>query len=144
MIKFIEADELLPIRKSVLRPGILTLDECRFPTDKIAGAFHLGNYLQGRLVCIASFHPQSYSQFAGTGYQLRGMATLDEYRGRGLGSNLLNFATAHLRDQKASYLWCNARKTALRFYTDMGFNIVSPAFDVPGIGPHHVLYVKLT
>ncbi|MFI5157909.1 MAG: GNAT family N-acetyltransferase [Sphingobacteriales bacterium] len=144
MIKFIEVDDLLAIRKAVLRPGKLTLDECRFPADKSPGAFHLGSYLHGRLACIASFHPQTYGEFAGTGFQLRGMATLDEYRGKGLGGHLLNFAMVCLRDQKANYLWCNARKTALQFYVNMGFEIISPVFDVPGIGPHHVLYVKLS
>jgi len=144
MIKFIEVDELLPIRKAVLRPGKLTLDECRFPADKLSGAFHLGSYLHGRLVSIASFHPQTYSEFEGIGFQLRGMATIGEYRGRGLGSHLLNFGIVCLRDQKTNYLWCNARKTALQFYLDMGFEIKSPVFDVPGIGPHYVLYLKLT
>jgi GNAT superfamily N-acetyltransferase len=144
MIKFIEVDDLLPIRKAVLRPGKLTLDECRFPADNSPGAFHLGNYLHGRLVCIASFHPQTYGEFAGAGFQLRGMATLDEYRGKGLGTHLLNFAMVCLHDQKADYLWCNARKTALQFYVNMGFEIISPVFDVAGIGPHHVLYIKLT
>ena len=144
MIKFIEVDELLPIRKAVLRPGKLTLDECRFPTDKAAGAFHIGCYVQGKLVCIASFHPQNYGEFEGSGFQLRGMATTGEYRGRGLGTHLLNFAIVYLREQKANYLWCNARKTALQFYLNTGFEIISPVFDVPGIGPHYVLNVKLT
>jgi hypothetical protein len=30
MIKFITADDVLPIRNEVLREGKLTLDECRF------------------------------------------------------------------------------------------------------------------
>jgi GNAT superfamily N-acetyltransferase len=144
MIRFIEVDELLPIRKEVLRPGKLTLDECRYPTDKVSGAFHLGCYLQGKLVCIASFHPQSYRDFRGEGFQLRGMATLENYRIRGLGNHLLNFAIVYLRGQHVNYLWCNARKTALQFYKNTGFEVISPEFDVPDIGPHYVLYVKIS
>jgi len=144
MIRFIEVDELLPLRKEVLRPGKLTLDDARFSTDKAAGAFHLGYYLQGKLVCIASFHPQSYRDFNGEGFQLRGMATLEKYRRRGLGNHLLNFAIVYLRGQQANYLWCNARKTALQFYRNMGFEIISPEFEVPDIGPHYVLYVKIS
>lgn len=142
MIKFIEVAELLPIRNAVLRPG-KPLDECRFPTDNSPDTFHLGSYLHGRLVCIASFHQQNYGHYAGAGFQLRGMATLPEYRGRGLGRHLLNFAIVYLREQKVNYLWCNARKTALQFYLNTGFEIVSPVFDVPGIGPHYALYIKL-
>ena len=144
MIRFIEVDELLSIRKEVLRPDKLTLDECRYPTDKVSGAFHLGCYLQGKLVCIASFHPQSYRDFRGEGFQLRGMATLENYRIRGLGNHLLNFAIVYLRGQHVNYLWCNARKTALQFYKNTGFEVISPEFDVPDIGPHYVLYVKIS
>ena len=33
MIKFITADDVLPLRNEVLREGRLTLDECRFLND---------------------------------------------------------------------------------------------------------------
>jgi predicted GNAT family N-acyltransferase len=144
MIKFVEIEDVLPIRKEILRPGKLTLDECRFPTDKLPGAFHLGLYLQGQLVSIASFHPQNHSTYTGDGIQLRGMATVEKYRRRGLGNQLLNFAIVYLRGQKVNYLWCNARKTALQFYLNMGFEQVSSEFEVQGIGPHYVLYVKIS
>jgi len=143
MIKFIEVEALLSIRNEVLREGRLTLDECRFPTDKIEGAFHLGYYKDGMLACIVSFHPQAYGEFAGTGYQLRGMATIPMYRGQGLGNQLVNFALTYLRGQKVNYVWCNARKKAVPFYHNTGFEIVSAEFEVPGIGPHYVMYVKL-
>jgi GNAT superfamily N-acetyltransferase len=143
MIKFIAADDLLAIRNEVLREGKLALDECRFPTDQLTGAFHLGYYSGEELACIASFHPQNYGEFKGTGYQLRGMATLEKYRGRGFGNQLLNFAIVYLRGQKVNYLWCNARKKALPFYLNMGFEVISDEFEVPVIGPHYVLYVKI-
>jgi len=144
MIKFIKIDDtLLAIRNNVLREGKLRLEECVFPTDTLPGAFHLGYYVGDELVCIASFHPQTYGEFTGVGYQLRGMATVDEHRGKGLGNQLLNFAIVYLRGQKANYLWCNARKSARQFYLNMGFEIISPEFEVPGIGPHYVMYVKI-
>ena len=143
MVKFITVDDLLPIRNEVLREGRLTLDECRFPTDKIEGAFHLGFYQNNELACVASFHPQNYGDFAGRAYQLRGMATTEQYRGKGLGNQLVNFALVYLRGQKANYVWCNARKKAVQFYHNAGFEIISPEFEVPGIGPHYVMYVKI-
>lgn len=143
MIKFIPVDELLSVRNTVLRDGKLTLDECRFPSDKVEGVFHLGYYVNDELACVASFHPQQYGEFKGTGYQLRGMATLEQYRGKGIGNRLLNFAIIYLRGQKANYLWCNARKKALQFYHNTGFEIISPEFEVPNIGTHYVMYVKI-
>jgi predicted GNAT family N-acyltransferase len=143
MIKFINVDDLLLVRKEVLRPGNFTLEDCRFPTDTLPGAFHLGYYRDEELACIASFSPQNYGEFEGVGYQLRGMATIEKYRGKGLGNQLLNFGLVYLRGQKAGYVWCNARKTAAKFYLNMGFEIISDEFEVPIIGPHYVMYVKI-
>ena len=143
MIRFITVEETLPIRNTVLREGKLSLDECRFPTDELVGAFHLGYVHDGELVGIASFHPQQYGEFNGIGYQLRGMATVEKYRGKGFGNQLLNFGIVYLRGQKANYIWCNARKKALPFYLNLGFEIISAEFEVPVIGPHYVLYVKI-
>ncbi len=143
MIKFITADEVLPIRNEILREGRLTLDECRFAGDDHPDSFHLGYFDGEKLACIASFHPQGYGEVAGRGYQLRGMATLKEYQGKGVGTQLVNFAVTYLRGQKVNYVWCNARKVAVSFYSNTGFEVISPEFDIPGIGPHHVMYLKI-
>ncbi len=143
MIKFINVTAVLPIRNEVLREGKLSLHECRFPSDDLPGAFHLGYYVNNELACIASFHPQNYNGHTGQGYQLRGMATIEQYRGNGYGNQLLNFAIVYLRGQKANYLWCNARKKALQFYLNMGFETISAEFEVAGIGPHYMMYVKI-
>jgi predicted GNAT family N-acyltransferase len=143
MIKFITADDVLPLRNEVLREGKLTLDECRFPNDDAEGAFHLGYYVNEELACVASFHPQNYTGYEGKAYQLRGMATALAHRGKGIGNRLVNFAITYLRGQKVNYMWCNARKVAVAFYMGTGFEVISPVFDVPGIGPHYVMYVKI-
>jgi predicted GNAT family N-acyltransferase len=143
MIGFITVEELLPLRNAVLREGKLTNEQCRYATDDLPGAFHLGYHIEGQLVCIASFHPQNYDGFSGTGYQLRSMATAEGFRGRGIGNQVLNFGIVYLRGQKVNYLWCNARKKALPFYLNMGFEVISDEFELPNIGPHYVLYVKI-
>ena len=143
MIRFIPVEDVLAIRNEVLRGGRLTLDECRFPGDEDEGSFHLGYFDQDKLVCIISFHPKQYGEFKGKAYQLRGMATLDECRGKGFGNQLINFAIVYLRGQKANYIWCNARKKAVKFYQNVGFEIISDEFEVRDIGPHYVLYLKI-
>lgn len=143
MIRFIQADDVLAIRNEVLRGGRLTLDECRFPNDDADGTFHLGYLVNDELVCIASFHPIGYKDFAGKAYQLRGMATLESHRGKGFGNQLVNFSIVYMRGQKVNYVWCNARKKAVAFYGNLGFEIISDEFEVPVIGPHYVLYLKI-
>lgn len=143
MIRFIQADDVLPVRNEVLREGKLTLEQCRFPGDDAEGAFHLGYFNNDQLVCIATFFPKNYDGYAGKAYQLRGMATLESYRSKGIGNQLVNFAVVYLRGQKANYIWCNARKNALRFYGNLGFEVISDEFEVPNIGPHRVMYLKI-
>jgi ribosomal protein S18 acetylase RimI-like enzyme len=143
MIRFIKVEEALPLRNVVLREGKLTPDECRFPSDNLQGNFHLGYFDNEKLICIASFHPQTYGEYQGVGYQLRGMATADGYKGKGIGNRLVKFAKNHLQQIGADYVWCNARQVAVKFYERLGFEIVSPQFDVPGIGPHYVMYAHL-
>jgi len=143
LIKIINPEDVLAIRNEVLREGRLTLNECRFATDVIGGAFHLGYYVNQELACIASFFPQNYEGYISTGYQLRGMATVEKYRGQGLGTLLINFAIVYLQGKEAGYLWCNARKAALKFYMNIGFEVISHEFEVPGIGPHYVMYLTI-
>ena len=143
MIKFIIADDVLPIRNEVLREGRLTLNECRFTGDDHKGAFHLGYYIADELACIATFHPQTYEGYEGKAYQLRGMATTQKHRNQGLGNQLVNFAIVYMRGQNVNYCWCNARKKAVAFYKNLGFEVISDEFDVPDIGPHYVMYVKI-
>ena len=143
MIKFITAGDVLPIRNEVLREGRLTLNECRFENDDAEGSFHLGYYVNDELACIASFHPKGHEGFAGKAYQLRGMATTEKYRSKGYGNLLVNFAITYMRGQKLNYVWCNARKKAAAFYLSLGFEIISAEFEVSGIGPHYVMYVKI-
>jgi len=143
MIKFIPLDDVFNIRNIVLREGKMPPGQPRFPSDDLGGAFHLGYFVDEVLVCVASFHPENYGEFNGAGFQLRGMATLEDHRGKNIGNQLLNFAIVYLRGQKANYIWCNARKKAAKFYQNIGFEIISPEFEVPNIGPHYVMYLKI-
>ncbi|RRN76510.1 GNAT family N-acetyltransferase [Pseudoxanthomonas sp. SGD-10] len=143
MIKFVPTEAVLPIRNIVLRDGKLNDGDCVFENDDAVDTFHLAYEKGGKLVCVASFHKVNHNDFPGLAYQLRGMATLEEHRGKGYGNMLLNFAIVYLRGRKVNYVWCNARKVAYRFYLSLGFEFISAEFDVPKIGPHKVMYLKI-
>lgn len=142
MIKFISSQDTLALRSPVLRDG-LDPKLCSFEGDDDELSFHLGYFKNDILVCIASFHQQGREGFSGTAYQLRGMATLTSFQGMGIGNQLVNFSIVYLRGLKVNYLWCNARKAAFRFYTGLGFEFISEEFEIPGIGPHKAMYVKI-
>jgi len=142
MVRFISAQEVLPLRSLVLRNG-KPLDECVFPTDEIEDAFHLGFFLNGKLISIASFLPSDFFKESGKGYQLRGMATDPDFAGKGYGSVLIGFAIDCLKSREVDYIWCNARSTAAAFYKRLGFTTESPEFDIPGIGFHYEMKLNL-
>lgn len=77
---------------------------------------------------------------AGASWRLRGMATSDAARGTGLGRVVLEECFAVVRENGGRYLWCNARLVAVPFYERLGLAAVGPEFDIPGIGPHYVMW----
>ena len=140
MVKFIKAEETLPLRNKVLRKHV-SLDQCRFPTDALG--FHLGYILKGQLVAIATFFEEDYPELGTGGYRLRGMATAPEKVRRGYGSAVIKFAIDELKKRGAAYIWCNARSSALGFYRKLNFQILSEEFEVSGIGAHFNMTLQL-
>lgn len=139
-VTLIPVTDTYPLRLKVLRPGG-TIADTHFDTDLIDGTFHLGVYMDGRIVAVGSFHPKAHSALTGSGqYQLRGMATDPDHAGQGHGSALLHAGLEELERRGAGLLWCNARIKAVPFYLRNGFVIEGPLFDIPGIGPHHLMH----
>ena len=135
MIRQASAEEVRPLRHSVLRPG-QTFEETAYPGDDLPDTVHLGAFDGDRLVGIASLYKEDRE---GPGWRLRGMATETGVRGAGFGAALLTACIDHVAAAGGSELWCNARMSAVGFYRRAGFEVVSEEFDVPGIGAHVVM-----
>ncbi|MCB1187214.1 GNAT family N-acetyltransferase [bacterium] len=143
MVREISARETWPVRHAVLRPG-QPLSSCDYDIDSMPGSFHLGVFSGEQLVTIGSFYPDPHPELDGTSqYRLRGMATLHEQQGRGLGFLLLNDALARLRKLDCDMLWCNARVSAAGYYIKFGMQRIGEEFDIPNIGPHWLMYMRL-
>ena len=129
--------EILPIRHEVLRPG-RPLDTARFPNDEAPDTRHLGAYRDGKLLAVASLYIEEMPDQKGIrAIQIRGVATLPEARGTGLGIALMDAAREYAQKKGARILWCNARVSAVRFYRKLGYEIVSGEFEIPDVGPHY-------
>lgn len=142
-ICFISAKDTYPLRSTVLRPG-QPLDNCKYQGDEVEGSFHLGVKTEGVIVGIASFSPELWHQLdARNPYRLRGMATAEAVRGQGYGRKLVEHGLAELKRRDCDLLWFNAREVAFGFYEKLGFQYGSEMFEIPLIGPHRVMYMKL-
>jgi len=135
MIDYVATEETLDLRNRVLRNNA-GLEKCVFPTDEKEGNFHLGRFVDDKIVSIATFFPEDYDERGSGGFRLRGMATDPEFSGMGMGADLIKFAINELRSANASYIWCHARSSAVGFYKKLGFEVISGEFEVPEIGPH--------
>ena len=142
MIKFASLTEVLPLRSLVLRNG-KAIGECVFHGDEAESSIHLANSIDDEIISVLTFHAADLPEFEGHGFQLRGMGTLPNHRGKGAGNQLLNFGVTFLRGRKVNYIWCNARLSALSFYRGMGFELISEEFIIEGIGPHRKMYLKI-
>ncbi|MFB4185173.1 MULTISPECIES: GNAT family N-acetyltransferase [Bacillus amyloliquefaciens group] len=142
-VKPITAEDTYAIRHSVLRPH-QTIEDCKYDQDSVKEAFHLGGFYDGTLISIASFYPQNQQALqAAPAYQLRGMATLEEYRTQKAGSTLIAYAERKLADMGAALVWCNARCHVKGYYEKLGWKSTGSPFDIPGIGPHVIMYKEL-
>ena len=139
-IRTILAEETRPLRQRVLRPG-QCLEQLDYPGDAAPDTGHLGAYLDGELVGIASVYSEPMpGADAPQAWQLRGMATLESLRRTGVGQSLLEACIAHAVARGGTHLWCNARTSALAFYHALGFQTEGAEFELPEIGPHYRMW----
>jgi RimJ/RimL family protein N-acetyltransferase/GNAT superfamily N-acetyltransferase len=140
-IKKITAQETYPIRLEVLRKGISLPFE--FNGDLDEDTFHLGAFKDQKLIAVSSYMKASSHYFEGNQYQLRGMATLEEFQGMGAGKLMMKQAFEILNELNINYLWCNARVQAVPFYEKIGLQKKGNPYDIKFIGLHYVMGIKL-
>ncbi len=137
----IAAEETLPLRLAVLRPG-LPRESAIFAED--SRAVHFGAFSESVLVGIASLHQENLPNEARIGWRLRGMASAENTQRQGIGSAVLRACENYVVARGGTVLWCNARKDAAAFYARNGFTIVGEEFEIPTAGPHFVMWKALT
>ncbi|TDJ03884.1 MAG: GNAT family N-acetyltransferase [Deltaproteobacteria bacterium] len=135
----INARDTHRIRSEILRPG-KSVDNCIFEGDDDDQTFHLGAFIENKLVSVASFyfdrHPDLDALYQ---YRLRGMATLPSFQRQGLSKALLKIGFPIVKQNQCSVVWCNAREEAMGFYQKVGFEKMGDKFEIPEVGPHFLM-----
>lgn len=141
-IKKITAQDCYKIRQSVLWQH-KKLEDCGIDIDKSEGAFHLGAFINDKLLSIASFFVQENTKLPNKPqYRLRAMASLPQAQNKGCGRALLSYASKELKERGQSFLWCDAREVATGFYEKLGFQKLGSPYEISIIGVHYLM-VKL-
>ncbi|TBX69540.1 N-acetyltransferase [Flavobacterium silvisoli] len=139
-IKEIAAPDTFSVRHPVLRSG-KPVDSCHFDGDNLPTTHHYGIFGYGKLVGVASFFKNRQVLFPETNQvQLRGMAILKEFQGKGLGEMLLKYCEQLFQDEENCLLWFNARSHAVGFYEKLGYQVKGDSFEIKDIGTHFIMY----
>ena len=142
-IKIIDSKETYSVRHPILRKG-KPLESCIFDGDDLETTFHLGLFSEEKLIGICTFLKKKYNVLSETHqYQLRGMAILNDFQGKGFGHIILKYGESLLKNKKAKIVWCNAREVAVNFYKKSNYKIIGESFDVKGIGLHYTMFKQL-
>lgn len=145
-IREISPAETRPVRQRVLRPHQRP-EELVYPGDDDSSTFHLGAYGEdGALLAILSMYrhaqPPAPTDAEPSAWRIRGMASVPEARGTGLGRRLVEEARDRVWDASRDAIWCNARESAFGFYQRLGFVIDGGIFEIEGIGAHAVMVLS--
>ena len=141
-IKKINSIDTYPVRHEVLRKG-KPIETCQFKGDDDENTVHFGLYQNERLIGIISIFKEKNDLFSETNqFQIRGMAVLEAFQGKGFGAELVKAAENHCINLNTNLIWFNARENAVPFYEKLDYEIIGDSFLIPDVGIHFVMYKK--
>lgn len=136
LVRAVTLEQSRPLRQAVLRPH-QTVEE--LAAHEAPGAFAAGVFSDDQLVAVGLVAPDG----GPSAWRVRGMATAPSARGHGAGTAVLDALLAHAVSAGARRVWCNARTSARSLYERAGFRVVSDEFELPQIGPHLVMELRI-
>jgi len=143
LIKEIGIFETFPVRQIVLRPG-KPVESCHFDGDDLHTTHHYGLFNDNKVVAVITVLENQLKDFdMQRQFQVRGMAVLDEFRGKGYGEDLLLYTENQIKSQNGELIWFNARITAVGFYEKSGYQTLGPAFEIADVGQHYIMFKQL-
>ena len=142
-IKKINSIDTYTVRHEVLRKG-KPIETCQFKGDDDENTIHFGLYQNERLIGIISIFKEKNDLFSETNqFQIRGMAVLEEFQGKGFGAELVKEAENHCISLNTDLIWFNARENAVPFYKKLDYIIIGDSFLIPDVGIHFAMYKKI-
>lgn len=143
-IKLVDISEIKQLRHEVLWPHKNSYKACVIEPDTIDTTFHMGAIEDSIVVGTSTFLIDMNDKFdTKSQYRLRAMATSPSVRGKQVGRKIIEASIEKLKKMNIDLLWCDARLEATGFYERLGFKMKGEIYNVPEIGPHKLMYIKL-
>jgi GNAT superfamily N-acetyltransferase len=145
-VEQVQASVVLLLRQRVLRPGALA-PHSAYDADDDPRTVHLAARVggaAGAVVAVGTALVESPPWDERTAsWRIRGMATDERWRRRGLGSRILGALLDEVAVRGGALVWCTARLPARSLYARAGFTPRGALYGVPGLGPHVVMWRSL-
>ncbi|MRX38023.1 GNAT family N-acetyltransferase [Flavobacterium sp. LC2016-23] len=122
-IRAIKASQTWTIRHEVMWPD-KPFEFVQLAEDD--SGLHFGVFIGEKLVSIVSCF------IDGDEMQFRKLATLEEYQGKGIASELLRFILKLAKEKELKKVWCNARTNKKSFYEKFGMSDTHKIFTKSG------------
>ncbi len=138
-IQNISSTDTFTVRNLVLRIG-KPIESCKFDGDNLPTTKHFGLFINEKLVGVVSVFKNKNAIFnIENQFQIRGMAVLPEFQKNGFGKDLVNHCEEHIKNKNRTLIWFNARKNAVPFYKNLGYNKLGNPFSIADIGIHYLM-----
>jgi GNAT superfamily N-acetyltransferase len=100
------------LRQQVLYPAE-TVSQMKMDEDD--NGYHFALFYNNYIVAVVSLFPNS------SDFQFRKFAVEENMQGKGVGKELLSYIQDFAIAEGAKRIWCNARLSAIGFYSKMGY-----------------------
>lgn len=141
-VRPISAEVAHPLRRALT--GDASPSSSSFDGDAAEDTLHLGGFLEGRLVAVASVFRKNRPEVAfDGGHQLRGLVVEASHRGHGFGARLVEVCAERVRERGGTELWGYVPPPASGFFTQQGFDTEGPPELVGGEGPVFLMRLHL-
>ncbi len=139
-----DVTRIYELRQAVLRPH-QDRKAVAWSGDSDPDTIHVAAYDGAHIVAIGTMLARNeHGDRDQRSRQIRGMAVHPDWRGHGLGGQILDWLIDHAREAGAIEVWCNARTPALSLYRRRGFVPSGVEFEIPHAGPHFRMRLGLS
>ncbi|MBR9859408.1 GNAT family N-acetyltransferase [bacterium] len=121
-------EKAVSLREKVLRKpqgAFFTVEELQKESNDI----QVAGFIEGRVIACAVLVEE------GAIYKMQRVAVSEELRNQKIGKKLLEFCNSYAIKNGISSIYCHARNTAVKFYSENGYIAEGDYFDEDGI-PH--------
>lgn len=140
-INYFQADQLLILRRDVMRPGMESFEDVIYVKDNHPSAIHLGVEIDGKIIaCVTAYEEKNPDLSQSVQYRIRGLCVDEKYRMQGIARNLFNKIIEEVINKGAQAIWFTARTHLTKFYNSFGFIEYGEEFLIPNSCMHIKMY----